>query len=136
MARRCRRVPGGLGRDARNRRMSMALVIDLPPSETLRPDQAVGELAKLEWQEVIGIGITAEGEFEVINSAMTAERALWLIEWAKHWAMGLAIDEYRQKGRGEMVVWRKRGRPKLDRPDRDTGTPELQARRAALVGGG
>jgi len=46
----------------------MALVIDLPPSETLRPDQAVGELAKLQWEEVIGIGITAEGEFEVINS--------------------------------------------------------------------
>src|SRR5262249_56676271 len=73
--------------------MSMALVIDLPPSETLRPDQAVGELAKLEWQEVIGIGITAEGEFEVINSEMTAERALWLIEWAKRWAMGLEVEE-------------------------------------------
>ena len=71
----------------------MALVIDLPPSETLRPDHAVGELAKLEWQEVIGIGITAEGEFEVINSEMTAERALWLIEWAKRWAMGLEVEE-------------------------------------------
>jgi hypothetical protein len=71
----------------------MAKVIDLPPSETLRPDQAVGELAKLEWHEVIGIGITGEGEFEVINSEMTAERALWLIEWAKRWAMGLEVEE-------------------------------------------
>ncbi len=71
----------------------MALVIDLPPSETLRPEQAVGELAKLQWQEVIGIGITEAGEFEVINSAMTAERALWLIEWAKRWAMGLEVEE-------------------------------------------
>ena len=53
----------------------------------------MGELAKLEWQEVIGIGITAEGEFEVINSEMTAERALWLIEWAKRWAMGLEVEE-------------------------------------------
>jgi hypothetical protein len=71
----------------------MALVIDLPPSQTLRPDQAIGELAKLAWEEVIGIGITAEGEFEVINSEMTAERALWLIEWAKRWAMGLEIED-------------------------------------------
>src|SRR5450432_3215262 len=71
----------------------MAPVIDLPPAETLRPDQAIGELGKLAWDEVIGIGVTSEGEFEVINSAMTAERALWLIEWAKRWAMGLEIDE-------------------------------------------
>ncbi len=71
----------------------MALVIDLPPSETLKPEQAVGELAKLQWQELIGIGITAEGEFKVINSEMTAERALWLIEWAKRWAMGLEVEE-------------------------------------------
>jgi hypothetical protein len=70
-----------------------ASVIDLPPSETLCPDQAIGVLGKLEWQEVIGIGITATGEFEVVNSAMTAERALWLIEWAKRWAMGLEIEE-------------------------------------------
>ena len=34
-----------------------------------------------------------KGEFEVINSEMTAERALWLIEWAKRWAMGLEIEE-------------------------------------------
>jgi hypothetical protein len=32
--------------------------------------------------------------------------------------------------------WRKRGRPRLDRPSHDTGTPELQARRSALVGSG
>jgi hypothetical protein len=71
----------------------MAYVIDLPPSDSLRPAQAIGELAKLDWQEVIGIGITSAGEFEVINSEMTAERALWLIEWAKRWAMGLETDE-------------------------------------------
>lgn len=35
-----------------------------------------------------------------------------------------------------MTIWRKRGRPKLDRPSQDGGTPELQARRAALVAGG
>ena len=89
----CGRISTGAGRGADIGRMRMALVIDLPPSETLRPDQVVGELAKLEWQEVIGIGITREGEFEVINSEMTAERALWLIEWAKRWAMGLEVEE-------------------------------------------
>jgi hypothetical protein len=34
------------------------------------------------------------------------------------------------------TTWRKRGRPKLDRPSNDSGTPELQARRSALVGTG
>ena len=32
-------------------------------------------------------------------------------------------------------AWRKRGRPRLGRPSTDQGTPELQARRAVLVGG-
>ena len=35
-----------------------------------------------------------------------------------------------------MAIWRRRGRLKLNRPSQDTGTPELQARRTALVGGG
>jgi hypothetical protein len=35
-----------------------------------------------------------------------------------------------------MATWRKRGRPRLDRPATDGGTPELQARRAALAGDG
>ena len=34
------------------------------------------------------------------------------------------------------TTWRKRGRPRLDRPSSDDGTPELQARRSALVGAG
>lgn len=76
--------------------MTMARIIDLPPSDTLRPAQAVAETAKLEWQEIIAIGISAAGEFEVINSEMTAERALWLIEWAKRWAMG--IDDFEDDG--------------------------------------
>ena len=72
---------------------STTAVIDLPRAETLRPDQAIGEMTKLAWLEVIGMGVTASGDFEVINSVMTAERALWLIEWAKRWAMGLESDE-------------------------------------------
>ena len=33
---------------------------------------------KTRWTQFLGIGITEEGEFEVVNSDMTAERALWL----------------------------------------------------------
>jgi hypothetical protein len=33
-------------------------------------------------------------------------------------------------------AWRKRGRPRVDRPATDLGTPELQARREALARGG
>jgi hypothetical protein len=59
----------------------------------LRPERAESELAKLQWQELIGIGIiTAAGQIEGINSEMTAERALRLIEWAKRWAMGLEVE--------------------------------------------
>lgn len=71
----------------------MARVIAFPPSETLRPKQAVAEIGKVEWEQVIALGVTAEGNFEVINSEMTAERALWLLEWAKRWAMGLEENE-------------------------------------------
>ncbi|WP_119461828.1 hypothetical protein [Rhodospirillaceae bacterium SYSU D60014] len=71
----------------------MTRVIAFPTSETLRPQQAVAEIGKVAWEQVIGLGVTADGDFEVINSEMTAERALWLIEWAKRWAMGLEEEE-------------------------------------------
>ncbi len=71
----------------------MAKVVDFPPSETLRPQQAIGEVAKVDWEQFIGLGVTAAGEFEVVNSEMTAERALWLIEWARRWALGLDEEE-------------------------------------------
>jgi hypothetical protein len=68
-------------------------VVDFPLSDTLKPEQATAEIAKVEWEDVIGLGVTADGAFEVINSEMTAERALWLIEWAKRWALGLDEEE-------------------------------------------
>jgi hypothetical protein len=68
-------------------------VVDFPLSDTLKPTQATAEIAKVEWEDVIGLGVTADGAFEVINSEMTAERALWLIEWAKRWALGLVEEE-------------------------------------------
>lgn len=71
----------------------MATVVDFPPSETLRPEQAVGEVAKVKWDQFIGLGVTAEGDFEVVNSEMTAERALWLLEWGRRWALGLDEED-------------------------------------------
>lgn len=58
----------------------MGQVIDFPPSTSMRPDQAIGSCAKVTWTQFIGLGLTEAGEFEIVNSDMTAERALWLIE--------------------------------------------------------
>lgn len=55
----------------------------------LRPDGAIELCRRTGWKQFLGIGITEEGEFEVVNSDMTAERALWLVKWAERWAMGL-----------------------------------------------
>ena len=60
-----------------------------PPEASLRPEQAIGICAKMKWSQFIGIGTTEDGELEIINSDMTAERALWLITWAERWALGL-----------------------------------------------
>jgi hypothetical protein len=71
-------------------------IIEFPPSSSLRPEQAIGNCARTQWSQFIGLGITEAGEFEIVNSDMTAERALWLIEWAKRWAMGLdEVEELR-----------------------------------------
>lgn len=68
-------------------------LIQFPLSDTLKPAQAMAEAVKVTWEDVITLGVTADGAFEVINSEMTAERALWLIEWAKRWALGLDEEE-------------------------------------------
>lgn len=71
----------------------MATVVDFPPTETLRPEQAIGAASKLRWEQFIGLGVTESGDFEVINSEMTAERALWLLEWGRRWALGLDEEQ-------------------------------------------
>lgn len=72
---------------------AMATVVDFPPSETLRPEQAIAAAGKQRWEQFIGLGVTENGDFEVINSEMTAERALWLLEWGRRWALGLDETE-------------------------------------------
>ena len=63
--------------------------VDFPIGTTLRPEQAIETCQKASWTDFLGIGITEQGEFEVVNSDMTAERALWIIKWAERWALGL-----------------------------------------------
>lgn len=46
-----------------------AKVVDFPISDRLRPEQVVGEIGKLDWESLVGVGITTEGDFEVINRA-------------------------------------------------------------------
>lgn len=71
----------------------MSNIIDFPITDSLKPEQAIAAAAKMRWTQFIGIGLTADGEYEIINSEMSAERALWLVEWAKRWAMGLEDGE-------------------------------------------
>ena len=66
-------------------------LIPFPRAEQMGPQDAVVEIGKTEWQQIISLGVTRSGEFEIVNSEMSAERALWLLEWAKRWAMGLEI---------------------------------------------
>ena len=51
-----------------------AKVVDFPISDRLRPEQVVGEIGKLDWESLVGVGITTEGDFEVINRATSHRR--------------------------------------------------------------
>lgn len=69
----------------------MTNLIPFPHPQQMEPQDVVEEIGKTDWQQIISLGVTRSGEFEIVNSEMSAERALWLLEWAKRWAMGLEI---------------------------------------------
>lgn len=71
----------------------MGEIVALPAAASMSAGEAAGQIAGSGWRQVIGIGVTAEGSLEIINSSMSAERALWLTEWARRWALGLIGDE-------------------------------------------
>jgi hypothetical protein len=71
----------------------MGEIVALPAVDSMTAGEAVGQIAGAGWRQVIGIGVTAGGSLEIINSNMSAERALWLTEWARRWALGLIGDE-------------------------------------------
>ncbi len=71
----------------------MGEIVALPAVDSMTAGEAVGQIAGAGWRQVIGIGVTDAGSLEIINSNMSAERALWLTEWARRWALGLIGDE-------------------------------------------
>ncbi len=71
----------------------MGEIVALPAADGMTAGEAAGQIGGAGWRQVIGIGVTAEGSLEIINSNMSAERALWLTEWARRWALGLIGDE-------------------------------------------
>jgi hypothetical protein len=71
----------------------MGEIVALPAADSMTAGEASGLFAGAGWRQVIGIGVTADGSLEIINSNMSAERALWLTEWARRWALGLVDGE-------------------------------------------
>jgi len=71
----------------------MGEVVALPAKDSMTPCEAIGQMTGAGWRQVIGIGVTVDGSLEIINSNMSAERALWLTEWARRWALGLVGSE-------------------------------------------
>jgi hypothetical protein len=67
----------------------MGELVALPANDSSNAAEAVDRMARAGWRQAIGIGVTADGRLEIVNSAMSAERALWLTEWARRWALGL-----------------------------------------------
>jgi hypothetical protein len=72
----------------------MGEIVALPAADSMTAGEASGQIAGAGWRQVIGIGVTADGSLEIINSNMSAERALWLTEWARRWALGLVDGEH------------------------------------------
>lgn len=62
-------------------------IIEFPITDSLRPEQALAIAQKTPWQQCLIIGLNDEGGYQIINSEMPCERAVWLLEWAKKWAL-------------------------------------------------
>jgi len=71
----------------------MGEIVALPVVDGMTAGEAAGQIVGAGWRQVIGIGVTVDGNLEIINSNMNAERALWLTEWARRWALGLIDGE-------------------------------------------
>jgi len=62
-------------------------IIEFPLTDSLKPAQVLAAAQKTRWHQCLVIGLTEEGGYQIINSEMACERAIWLIEWAKKWAL-------------------------------------------------
>ena len=72
----------------------MGDVVALPAIDSMTAGEAIGQMSGAGWRQVIGIGVSGDGNLEIINSNMSAERGLWLTEWARRWALGLLGNEH------------------------------------------
>ena len=48
----------------------MGDVVPLPVKESLTTGEAIGQMSGAGWRQVIGIGVTTDGNLEIINSKM------------------------------------------------------------------
>jgi hypothetical protein len=62
---------------------------ELPPSDSWTPAQALAAAAKIEWDEVVVVGFTREGEPMIRKSRIRPEQLLWLAEELRIAAIGI-----------------------------------------------
>lgn len=60
--------------------------VELPPSETWSPEQALAAAARVPWVEVVIIGEDGSGDPPIRHSRMTPERMLWLADILRDYA--------------------------------------------------
>lgn len=64
--------------------------LELPPSETWTPEQALAAAARMEFAEVIIMGFDRQGELIIRHSRMRPEHMLWMAEELRDCARGIA----------------------------------------------
>ena len=65
----------------------MANVVQLPSRNTFTVDQALDNSKTKNLEEVLIIGVDANGELFMNTSRMTRKDALWLMEMGRHWTV-------------------------------------------------
>jgi hypothetical protein len=70
--------------------------VDLPPSQTWTPEQALAAAAKLPFAEVAIIGFTNEGRIVVRHSRSDSTRLNWLADHLKDYARA---EDFEDDGR-------------------------------------
>jgi len=82
----------------------MAIIVGLNQRKTEKSGRGKGAgIEKLGWRDSIALGVTPGGELEIVTSGMSGERALWLLEWAKRWVMGLDRSDVGGPSQGDVA---------------------------------
>lgn len=64
-------------------------ILKFPPATTFTPEQALVSAGQARLEQVVVVGITEEGDLVTRSSRMTRAEALWLLETAKRWTLGV-----------------------------------------------